>query len=166
MWRLLCGLSLAVPTALFGMGVHGGNAAGNPISPAQLAQLQQNPNQKVIVILKNQHSELSGRATMAARTSAITADQAGVVKELTQVQAQHVTAFHLINAVSATVSKAEVAHLLANPSVRTVVPDRTIRELRSVFRPTGSASAVKPAVATTTGTPNQLCGTQAAPVAK
>jgi hypothetical protein len=162
-WRVLSGLSLAIPTALFGAGVNGTHAAGATISAAQIAQLEQNANQKVIVILKNQHSELNGRAHMAARTAAIKADQAGVVGELSQVQAKNVSAFHLINAVAATVSKAEVAHLRVNPAVQAVVPDMTVRELPNAVERTRATSVPSP-VANTTGSSSQLCGTSANPL--
>ena len=54
---------------------------------------------------------------------AANAAQAGVLAELRQVHATHVHSFHIINAISATISSAEIKRLKGNPAVRTVVPD-------------------------------------------
>jgi hypothetical protein len=97
--------------------------AATGLTAADIQRLEQNANQRVIVILRNQHKELIGAASKAARASAIQADQAGVVQELHTVHAPRVQAFHLINAVATTVSQAEAQHLRGNASVQAVVPD-------------------------------------------
>jgi subtilisin family serine protease len=55
--------------------------------------------------------------------------------ELSQVHATHVTGFHIIDAIAATISSAEASRLRANPSVMAVVPD-AMRQ----FAPLGSGA--------------------------
>ncbi len=147
-WRALLAstvtLSLAAQAATKPNAGHadtGGAAAGGTavpshihsggLSAAEVTRLAQDANQRVVVILNDQHPNLPARGNLrAARAQAIAADQSSVVAELRQVQAPRLHAFHLINAVAATVSPAEEARLKANPLVRAVVPDRVIQAPR------------------------------------
>ena len=79
-----------------------------PLSAAQAAQLSQNVNTPVIVVLKNNA-------------------QAPLLHELAQVHATHVKATSLVSAVAATVSAAEASRLSTDPAVADVVPDRLIK---------------------------------------
>jgi hypothetical protein len=122
-------------------------AAGGaqPLSTAQAAQLSQNVNTPVIVLLKNQ----PGAAT-ANRANAISTSQDPLVGELSQVHAQHVTRFHVANAVSATVSKDEAARLATNPAVQAVIPDGVIKGA-----PPAAATAAEGAASTPAGAAGQ-----------
>jgi len=94
------------------------------LTAAQVRQLAAHATDRSIIIFKNQLSSLPLRgATMQPRVSAAKAAQAPVMAELTRLQAPHMQGFHIINAISATISAAEVQRLRANPAVQAVVPD-------------------------------------------
>jgi len=118
------------------------------LSAAEVTRLAQNADQHVVVILRDQHANLPARgATRNMRAAVVATDQQSVLSELSQVHAPRVRAYNLINAVAATVSRAEEARLKANPQVRAVVPDRVI----DAPRPSAGASpetASSPSAAT------------------
>lgn len=94
------------------------------MTAAQIRRLSAAADKRTIIIFKNQLGRLPAtRSSMRARVSATLAAQTGVRAELTQLHAKHIHSFSLINAMSATVSAAEVTHLRSNPAVRAVVPD-------------------------------------------
>ncbi len=94
------------------------------LTAAQVRQLAAHATDRSIIIFKNQFSNLPVRgATMRLRISAANAAQAPVLAELATLHATHVQGFHIINAIAATISSAEVKRLRANPAVRAVVPD-------------------------------------------
>lgn len=94
------------------------------LTAAQASRLAAHATDRSIIILKNQLSNLPARGgTAPLRISAASATQAPVLAELTQLHATHVRSFHIINAIAATISPAEVKRLRANPAVRAVVPD-------------------------------------------
>jgi Subtilase family/Peptidase inhibitor I9 len=94
------------------------------LTPAQIVELSANANQKVIVLLRNQHQNVA--AASGRRASAIASDQSSVTGELRQLHAPKLHAYSFVNAVSATVSKAEAARLAQNSNVLAVVPDRVV----------------------------------------
>jgi subtilisin family serine protease len=94
------------------------------LTAAQVERLAARATHRSIIIFKNQLSSLPAKgATAGLRIRAANAAQAGVLAELRQVHATHVHSFHIINAISATISSAEIKRLKANPAVKTVVPD-------------------------------------------
>ena len=94
------------------------------LSAAQVKRLAAKADKRSLIIFKNQLGRLPAtRSDTRARVSAALAAQAGVRAELTQLRARNVRSFSIINAMSATVSAAEVTHLQANPAVQAVVPD-------------------------------------------
>jgi subtilisin family serine protease len=94
------------------------------LTAAQVERLAARATHRSIIIFKNQLSSLPAKgATAGLRIQAADADQAGVLAELRQVHATHVRGFHIINAIAATVSTAEISRLRHNPAVRAVVPD-------------------------------------------
>jgi hypothetical protein len=94
------------------------------LTAAQIRRLSAGAKKRTIIIFKNQLTNLPARGrTMRARASAASSSQAMVRTELARVHATGVHSFQIINAMSASVSTAEAAHLQANPAVLAVVPD-------------------------------------------
>ena len=95
------------------------------LTPAQIQALSNNANQRVIVLLRNQFTQapLSSRL----RRSNLATTQAPIANELRLVRARRVHTYSFINAISATMSKAEVARLKTDPAVRAVVPDTVVQ---------------------------------------
>lgn len=111
---LLLGIAAAVLTAI-------GSAASAMAGSSEA-------NQRVIVVLRDRAPRLTdGRRAMAQRAAAFRAVQAPVVSQLARSGARAVHAFSLVDAVSATVSPAQVSELRSDQSVREVIPDRVIR---------------------------------------
>jgi hypothetical protein len=82
----------------------------------------------VIVILRDQLPALPAtRDLRAARGAALAVSRAPIMAELQRSNAAKIRPFGMINAVAATVSKAEAAELAAHPLVQAVVPDAVIR---------------------------------------
>jgi len=106
------------------------------------AQLSQNVDQHVIVIMKSQHAAApkDSSAATAQLSDAIAGEQAPLMDELRQVHATNIKSYRLVNALAATVSKGELERLKANPAVAEVMPDLTIRRQQHK-----SATASKPA---------------------
>jgi len=95
------------------------------LTAAQVERLAAHATHRSIIIFKDQLTGLPARgATANARIQAANASQAGVLAELRQVRATHVHSYHIINAISATISAAEAARLQRNSAVRAVVPDQ------------------------------------------
>jgi hypothetical protein len=166
--RLIALLATAVLVALTAGGIaaaarshhhHVFHGSKPLLTAAQIKRLSAAANKRTIIIFKNQLGRLPAtRASTRARVSAAQAAQAGVRAELTQVHARNVKSFSLIDAISATVSAAEVKHLQLNPAVQAVVPDvfRHFATLGSGPGPALPAMAGKSAHATSTGT-QQIC---------
>src|SRR5690348_4225378 len=94
------------------------------LTAAQVERLAAHATHRSIIIFKNQLTSLPAKgATANARVQAANASQAGVLSELRQVHATHVRSYHIINAISATISSAEATRLQHNSAVRAVVPD-------------------------------------------
>jgi hypothetical protein len=128
------------------------------LSPALRAALSKNANQHVIVILKSQLRQArAGTRSAAARVAAVKAAQAPVMSQLRSVHALHVKSYQLINAVAATVSKAERAQLSKNSAVAEVVPDATIQGGAPMTVPTGSTKS-RHASSPSAVTPNVIPG--------
>src|SRR5690348_3243733 len=94
------------------------------LTAAQVERRAARATHRSIIIFKDQLTSLPAKgATVNARTQAASASQAGVLAELRQVHATHVHSYHIINAISATISAAEATRLQHNSAVRAVVPD-------------------------------------------
>jgi subtilisin family serine protease len=127
------------------------------LTAAQVAQLSANANQRSIIVFKNQLTSTPARgSTVNARISAANSAQSGVMSELSQLHTQHVMGFHIVDAIAATISSAEVSRLRANSAVAEVVPDaeRTFSSLGNASAP-ASASSSK----TTPAVPQTVCPT-------
>src|SRR5262245_1752169 len=76
-----------------------------PLTMADVARLSADATQRSIVILRDQHPELPARGiTAATRARSLDGEQAPLRSELALVHAKDVRAFHLVNAISATMS--------------------------------------------------------------
>ncbi|MGZ4177552.1 MAG: S8 family serine peptidase [Solirubrobacteraceae bacterium] len=130
------------------------------LSAAEIKRLSAAANKRSIIIFRNQLGRLPATArSTRARASAAFQAQASVRAELTQVHARNVKSFSIINAMSATISAAEVKHLQVNPAVRAVVPD-TLRQFASLGGGPGPAlpamAGAKTAKIASSG-PQQVC---------
>ena len=155
------GIALAAHLAKPHIVLHRGLSHGkrSRLSAAQVKRLSAAADKRSIIIFKNQLGRLPAtRSNTRARISAATAAQAGVRAELTQLHASNVRSFSLIDAMSATISAAEVKHLQANPAVQAVVPDalRHFASLGSGPGPALGAMAGKSSHVASTG-PQAIC---------
>jgi hypothetical protein len=104
------------------------SVALQPMTPALAAQLSQNVNQHVIVIMKSQLAAAPvGSHAASVRAGVIASDQKPLMSELSEVHATHVKAYRLVNSFAATVSAGEESRLKASSSVAEVIPDVTIQ---------------------------------------
>ena len=128
------------------------------LTPALARVLARNANQHVIVLLKDQmRAAHVGSRSAALRIAAVKVAQAPVMRELATVHATHIKSFQLIDAVAATVSKAERARLAKDPAVAKVIPDVTIRGAAPPALPSGANSSRR-AHASSAVTPNTIPG--------
>ncbi|MGD0691354.1 MAG: S8 family serine peptidase [Acidimicrobiales bacterium] len=120
------------------------------------AAVRTGPARTMIVMLRNQNSSLAPRS--AARSAAVKAEQAPIVKSLRASGATHISSVGLLNAIVAKMSAAEAAQLAANPAVESVLKNATIPG--PAITKTPAVSNVKSAHAETSKTPSsQVCGT-------
>jgi len=120
---LIAGQSVAASAATDGV-----SALLGPMTPALAAQLSQNVNQSVIVVMKSQPGQAPvGSRAASTRAAVISSAQTPMMTELTTVHATHVKNYSLVNAFAATVSAGEEDRLSANSSVAEVIPDVTIQ---------------------------------------
>jgi predicted 2-oxoglutarate/Fe(II)-dependent dioxygenase YbiX len=113
------GSALAAPNSP--IVVHRGQPTA--LSQADIQRLSASATKRSIVIFKNQHAEAPARVASARRAQAVDTDQAAVRNELSQLNTRDVKSFHLVNALAATLSQAEIDNLATNPDVQAVVPD-------------------------------------------
>ncbi len=119
--------------------------APGTLSPAQAHALSVGVNKRVIIVLKNQVSQYpASRSAVGARRHAVSKLQSPVRAQLTSTKARNVKSFTAINAISATVSAGEAAHLAASPDVAEVVPDQIIRLAKPAASAAGSTSSSAP----------------------
>jgi hypothetical protein len=135
------------------------------MTPALAAQLSQNVNRHVIVIMKSQlPAARVGSAAANTRAGIIASYQKPLMSELSEVHATHIKAYRVVNSFAATVSAGEEARLKVNSSVAEVIPDVTVHgaapdtasSLGTVAKAT-TAAAVR-TDASTSLTPNVIPG--------
>ncbi|WP_198047080.1 S8 family serine peptidase, partial [Kutzneria sp. 744] len=117
-------LVLVVATVTGVLAATGPNAMAANAAAADQA-LASGSKQSVIVVLRNQHPELSPKAQRNQRKQTVGQEQAPLVDQAKQVGAQNVKAFDVLNGFSAKVTDAEAGKLATDPNVAAVVPDRT-----------------------------------------
>jgi hypothetical protein len=102
------------------------------LTAAQVRRLSADATHRSIIIFRNQLSGTPARGADAKlRAQAAAASQRGVMTELTRLHAAHRTSYHIINAISATISAPEATRLRANPAIAAVVPD-AVRQFASL----------------------------------
>ena len=112
-------------------------AGAAPTAPSSAATSRSNA---VIVLLRDQHSNLSFTGTRSARAAAVAADQAGVVKQAQSLGGTKIHGFRIINGFSAHLTSAQAASLARNPKVASVVPDLPITQSAAGNTTTPAAS--------------------------
>src|ERR1039458_5516844 len=121
LWKVFAGL------AVLAMAIVWTAPARAQMSADLAAQLSQNVNQDVIVIMKSQHAAaFKGSSEALQRANAIADEHAPLLDELREVHAVNIKSYKLINALAARVSQGEVDRLKANPAVAAFVPDFVI----------------------------------------
>jgi hypothetical protein len=95
-----------------------------PTAVQQGAALSTGEKHPVIVLLKNQHPELSVKTAKVQRLAATNSDQAPLVGSAQATGAQDIKRFSVINGFSAKMTDAEAANLRRNPDVAAVVTDQ------------------------------------------
>ncbi|HEY2319511.1 MAG TPA: S8 family serine peptidase [Solirubrobacteraceae bacterium] len=91
---------------------------------ASASAVAQAPAQSVIVVFKNQdRGQPATRSALPARRRTLTAVQGPVLRQLAAGNARSVHSYTTLNAVSATVSPAQVSSLRSDPAVAEVVPN-------------------------------------------
>jgi hypothetical protein len=138
------------------------------LTAAQIVAYSKNPSHRVIVLMRNQFKQtLAGHnKALVRRASTLRVSQRPVVAQLKSLHAPHLHSYSFINAVTASVSTAELAHLRADPNVRAVVPDRRVSLPASAA--TNAAATSRPATAKAASqpvntTPN-ICGSAENPL--
>jgi hypothetical protein len=105
------------------------------------------PGGQVIVVLKDQHSDLNLRTQGASRRGAAFADQAPLVADIRAHGGTGVAQLVSVNAIAATVSTDEVARLRTDSAVAQVVPDASVPMERGTDTAATAAAAAAPASA-------------------
>ena len=101
-----------------------GAAPARPTAAQQAAALSTGAKHPVIVLLKNQHPELSAKTAKAQRKASADQEQAPLVGSARAAGAQDIKKFSVINGFSAKMTDAEAEHLRQDPSVAAVVADQ------------------------------------------
>ncbi|MGD0702530.1 MAG: hypothetical protein ABSA02_21945 [Trebonia sp.] len=156
-----------VPAVVIAATTGGASATSDPtfgpLSPALAAQLSQNVDQPVIVVLKDQFgSANAGSTASGVRSAAVSASQTSLMSQLSEVHATGVKRFTLVNAVSATVSALEEQRLAASPAVAAVLPDARVTLPASALSPTAGIPAAATPARTVSKTLNNVAGACAA----
>jgi subtilisin family serine protease len=136
---------IAVASGLRHQSHHVFRGKRSALSATEVRRLSSGARHRSIIIFRNQLTNVPARrANARVRASAFAVVQSSVRTELARVHATRVHSYQLIDAMSASISSAEVAHLKANPAVRAVVPD-----VLRTFAPLGGGAG--PALSAATG---------------
>ena len=155
---IACSLRVCVAAAI-------GFAATGVAVPANVAAVQTAApvDSDVIVILRDQVASIPPqRRSMSARAAAVATSQSAMVARLQQWRSRKVTTFSTINAFATQVTAAEAAALAADPSVLSVVPDRTIKAPKRLDKAGAAVAASSPSAASaaaTAASESTLCNT-------
>jgi hypothetical protein len=104
--------------------------------------VSQAPTQSVIVVFKNQdRAQPATRSALSARRRTLAAVQGPVLQQLAAGNARDVHSYTTLNAVSATVSSAQLSSLRSDPAVAEVVPNGVVHLAPTATPGAGNASA-------------------------
>jgi hypothetical protein len=137
------------------------------LTPAQIKTYSKNPNQRVVVLLRDQFTNTlgGGVSMLGTRANALSASQHPLLSELSALNAPNVKHYSFINAVAASVSSAEVTRLKADPAVKAVVPDAKVTMTPGGVKPEAASKSTKAAPAPLPVNPTPgICGTAAHPL--
>lgn len=98
----------------------------------------------VIVVLRNQHTDMKLKAQGTQRTAATRSDQQSIVADMKANGGTDITQLVSVNAVAAHLSAAEVARLRADPAVAAIEPDATITVPGPAAAPQGKPARLSP----------------------
>src|SRR4029079_10284298 len=103
----------------------GTSAWSSHLTADQVRVLSPNADPRVIVMLRDQHTAVSGR--QARQAHAFATDRAPIVAQLRQLHVPRLVAYHTVNAIATTVSATEAANLRRDPAVLAVYPDVLVK---------------------------------------
>jgi hypothetical protein len=139
------------------------------LTASQVRVLSANADQRVIVVLRNQHTGLAGPGSTAQRARAFATDRAPIMAQLRQLHAPRLVTYRTLNAVATTVSSAEAVNLRRDPAVLAVDPDAMVKGPSSTENLLPSVARVAPArraarAASAASRHGAVCGTATAPL--
>ncbi|HKN62864.1 MAG TPA: S8 family serine peptidase [Gaiellaceae bacterium] len=144
----------------------GASGWSSRLTADQVRVLAPQAEQRVIVMLRDQHPSLAGRQERQAH--AFANDRAPIISQLRQLHVPRLVAYGTVNAIATTVSAAEAANLRRDPDVLAVDPDVLVKGpsshanlLRGAAGPLPHASPRSRTKATVGR--SALCGTAGAP---
>jgi len=152
-WRpRKAGLAVAVAVAMVITGV--ASAVAQSVGPATPSA--SGPTHNVIVVLRNQHTDLriaKGRAS-SARISAFRSDQTPLLDTARADGARNLHGFNTVNGFSATMTAAQANALAADPSVAAIYPDLPIKGAPETMPQVGTTTSQPPTTDTSSTCPS------------
>ncbi|GIH18628.1 S8 family serine peptidase [Rugosimonospora africana] len=134
-------LTLGAALVLFGTTAPAGADPGPSAAPALDGA---DAGGAVIVVLKNQHTDITLKEHGAQRTATTRSEQSSIVSDIKASGGTGITQLVSVNAVAAHVSAAEVDRLRRNPAVSKVVPDDSILVPPTISTPHGKPAKLDP----------------------
>ena len=108
---------------------------------ASASAVSHTPSQSVIVVFKNQdRAQPATRSALGARRRTLAGIQGPVLQQLATGNARDVHSYTTLNAVSATVSPAQLSSLRSDPAVAEVVPNGVVHLAPPTTGAAGNAS--------------------------
>jgi hypothetical protein len=134
------------------------------LSSRQVRSLSTQADHRVIILLRNEHTDLSGARNEAQRANAFANDRAPIVDQLQQLHASRIVTYGAVNAIATTVSSAEEANLRSDPAVLAVAPDAVVKGPASDSELLAGATTSNGSGKQGSGANSALCGTANAPL--
>ncbi len=134
------------------------------VAPGSAAARASGPSHEMIIMLRNQNSTLAPHS--AARSAAIKAEQAPIIRSLRANGATGIKSLSILNAIVAKISSAEAAKLAANAAVSQVLKNSVIPGPTPTSNVVTPKATIKASHSITSKTPSPgpgICGTAANP---